>query len=108
MGHTHRRSFRRRSTDDELCSGRQTQGPGQREQGCTSRLFDEGIVSGAGELLAHGLGIVAAGEWTYLYMEQFVLRFSADGWGEAILAQGIGESFGVGAILDGGYLHHDA
>jgi len=70
-------------------------------------LFDEGVVAGAGKLLAHGFGIVAAAERSNLNVQQFVLRFVADGWAEAVLLQRSGKGLRIGSAFYRGDLHHD-
>ena len=74
----------------------------------SEELFDKGVVACAGEFLAHGFGIVTTIERAYLDVKKFVLWFGADGGAEAVLAQRVGQSLGIRAILNGGDLHDDA
>ena len=64
------------------------------------------VVAVVEQLLAHGIGVVAIGEWSDLHVNQIVLRLAARRDGIATLAQRAHQHVRVFGVRDGRNLHH--
>ncbi len=77
------------------------------ERAGRTHLLEDGVEAVGEELLAHGFGGGALGEWADLYVEEIVLRGGANGDGVAAALEGGEEEIGVFLVGDGCDLDHE-
>ncbi len=78
------------------------------DAGLTILWLHDGVIAVVEQLLAHGVGVVAAGEWADLHVDQVVGGVAARGDGIAVFAQCASQNVGVLFVRDGGNLDHQS